>query len=116
MTVLFIQKESKVNLLTLRAITNKDKVNSLIEKKAWKSTLISEEKTLYLYVDKESLNYNFFYLSEYFVNFVRNNKERNYNIDIKSFISPSLSEELVIQAISEGILFGSHSEISYKSK
>jgi len=33
MTALFIQKESKVNLLTLCAITNKDKIHSLIEKK-----------------------------------------------------------------------------------
>jgi hypothetical protein len=33
MTVLFIQKAPKNSLLTLRAITIKDKVHSLIEKK-----------------------------------------------------------------------------------
>ncbi|WP_281267982.1 hypothetical protein [endosymbiont GvMRE of Glomus versiforme] len=36
------------------------------------------------------------------------NSERNWNVDIQSFATKNLSEEAVIQAVSEGILFGSH--------
>jgi len=107
MTALFIQKEPKVNLLTLRAITNKDKIHSLIEKKEWKTTLLSEKKTYYLYVNKESEDYNFHSLYNYFVNF-SGSSESNWNIDIQSFVSKKLGEEEIIQAVSEGILFGSH--------
>ncbi|CAI2167893.1 1488_t:CDS:10 [Funneliformis geosporum] len=72
-----IKKLEKVksNQLTLKAITDKDKLHPLIEKKAWKSTLISEEKICYF---------------------------------------KDLTEELIIQAISEGLLFGSHKTIDYK--
>ena len=115
MTALFIQKESKVNLLTLCAITNKDKIHSLIEKKEWKATLISEKKTCYLYLDKESSDYNFHSLYNYFVSFSSSN-ERNWNIDIQSFVSKTLGEEEVIQAITEGILFGTHQSIKFKKK
>jgi len=115
MTVLFIQKEPKVNLLTLRAITNKDKIHSLIEKKEWKTTLLSEKKTYYLYVNKESEDYNFNSLYNYFVNF-SGSSESNWNIDIQSFVSKKLGEEEIIQAVSEGILFGSHQSIKFKQE
>ncbi|CFW92909.1 Putative Cytosol aminopeptidase (fragment) [endosymbiont DhMRE of Dentiscutata heterogama] len=115
MTTLFIKKSPQSKLLTLCAITNKDKAHPLVEKKPWKTTLISEKKTLYLYIDKENEDYNFFNLYHFFVNFSGNN-ERSLNIDIQSFISKNLSEEEAIQAISEGILFGSHPKIRFSEK
>jgi leucyl aminopeptidase len=115
MTNLHIQSKKQKNLLNLKAVTKKDKISDLVEKKDGKITLISEEKTYYLYLDKQTEDYNFHKIYNFFVDFSRNNK-RNLNIEVSSFVSPKLSEELVIQAISEGILFGSHKEISYKSK
>ena len=113
MNTLSILAKSKNNLLTLKAITKKDKLHPLIEEKEWKTTLISETKTCYLYVNKESPDYNFSSLYDYFLVFGSNEK-KGWNIDIKSFISKNLSEELIIQAISEGVLFGSHKVITYK--
>jgi leucyl aminopeptidase len=115
MATLFIQKESKINLLTLLVITNKDKIHPLVEKKEWKSTLISEKKICYLYVNKEGIDYNFHSIYNYFVNF-SSHGERDWNIDIQSFVSKNLSEELVIQAISEGLLFGNHQPVNFKKK
>lgn len=115
MTVLFIQTKTKTNLLVLKAITGKEKTHLLIDKKDWKSTLISEAKTCYLYVNKESEDYNFHSIYNYFTNFASNN-ERNLNIDIQSFISKDLAEGKIIQAISEGILFGTHQKLNYKKQ
>jgi leucyl aminopeptidase len=113
MTNLFIQKEKKENALVLKAITDKEKFHLLIEKKDWKTTLISEENTCYLYVDKESEDYNFHSIYSYFVNF-SNDNERNWNIDINSFTTKNLLEKEIVQTISEGILFGSHQPIKFK--
>jgi len=113
MTALFIQSKLKNHLLTLKAITKKDKLPPLIEEKEWKTTLISEEEVCYWYVNKESLDYNFSSLYKNFVNLAKNS-ERSWNIDIQSFVSKNLSEKEVIQAISEGILFGTHRTINYK--
>src|SRR5436190_4851572 len=115
MTNLHIQTKQQKGLLNLKAVTEKEKFPALVEKKDGRITLISEEKTYYLYLDKQAENYNFHKVYNFFVDFSRNNK-RNLNIEVSSFISPKLSEELVIQAISEGILFGSHKMINYKSK
>ena len=115
MATLLIQARPKDGLLTLQVITSKDKIHPLIEKKNWKSTLISEKKTCYLYLNKESDDYNFTNLYNHFVNFSGSN-ERNWNIDIQSFVSQSLTEELVIQAVSEGILFGTHKSIKFKKE
>ena len=113
MSLLFIQAKVKSNQLTLKAITSKDKLHPLIEKKEWKSTLVSEEKVCYLYVKKESEDYNFSRIYDYFVSFAKGD-ERSWNIDVQSFTSKNLPEDLVIQAISEGLLFGSHKTIDYK--
>src|SRR3954465_6018881 len=109
MVKVYLQEKAKVNLLNFQVITgkNKGKLSPLIEKKEWRTTLISEEMTCYLYIDKESSDYNFHSLYDCFVNFSSSN-ERDWNIDIQTFISKQLGEEEVIQAISEGILFGSH--------
>jgi len=115
METLLIQTKPKNNLLILRAITSKDKIHSLIEKKEWKSTLISEEKVCYLYLDKENEDYNFNSIYNFFVSFASNN-ERGWNIDLQSFASKSLGEEAIIQAVSEGILFGSHQSIKFQQK
>ncbi|WNE41226.1 MAG: cytosol aminopeptidase [Mycoplasmataceae bacterium] len=113
--LLFVQKKPEVNSLTLKVITNKEKIHPLTEKRCWKSTLISEEKTYYLYLDKENEDYNFANLYQYFVNF-SNSNEIDLNVDIQSFVSDNLTEEKVIQAITEGIIFGSHRAINYKQK
>lgn len=115
MSRLFTQEKIKTNLLTLKVVTSKEKIHPLIEKKSWKSTLISEQNTCYLYLNKESNEYNFHSLFSYFANFANNN-ERSWNLDIQSFISKNLTEEKIIQAISEGILFGAHQPVEYKEK
>ena len=115
MVKIFSQEKIQSNFLTLKVITKKEKFNPLVEKKEWKSTLLSEEKTCYLFIDKESSSYNFHNIYEYFVNFV-NSSEKSWNVDIESFLVKGLSEEEIIQAISEGILFGSHQQISYKQQ
>src|SRR4051794_1507517 len=115
MSRLFIQEKLKTNLLVLKVVTNKEKIHSLIEKKSWKSTLISEQNICYLYLNKESNEYNFHSLFSYFANFANHN-ERSWNLDIQSFISKNLTEEKIIQAISEGILFGAHQPVEYKEQ
>ena len=114
-TNLRIQTKKQKDLLTLKAVTEKEKFPELVEKKDGKLTLISEEKTYYLYLDKQAGDYGFHKIYNFFVDFSLTNK-RDLNIEISSFVNPKLSEELVIQAISEGILFGSHKMIDYKSK
>lgn len=114
MVKLFIQENFQADLLIFKVITKKDKLHPLIEKKLGKITLISEEKTYYLYLDKEIPDYSFHFLSDFWATF-SNTNERNLNVAINSFTANNLSEELVIQAISEGILFGSHKTINYKS-
>jgi leucyl aminopeptidase len=112
-----LREKAKDNLLLLRAVTSKskEKLSPLIDKKEWRATLISEEKTCYLYVSEESNNYNFHNLYSYFVEFASNN-QKSWNIDVQSFLTKELSEEKVVQAISEGILFGSYQPINYKSR
>ena len=115
MTNLCIQSKKQKGLLNLRVVDRKGKTPNLVEKKDGKLTLVSEEKTYYLYLDKQAEDYNFHKIYNFFADFSLTNK-RDLNIEISSFVSPKLSEELVIQAISEGILFGSHKMIDYKSK
>ena len=115
MTNLCIQSKKQKDLLNLRVVDRKDKISNLVEKKDGKLTFISEEKTYYFYLDKQTEDYNFHKIYNFFADFSLTNK-RDLNIEISSFVSPKLSEELVIQAISEGILFGSHKMINYKSK
>ncbi|CAH1766126.1 3237_t:CDS:2 [Entrophospora sp. SA101] len=113
-TNLRIQDKKQKNLLTLKAITEKEKFPDLVEKKEGKITLISEEKTYYLYLNKQAADYNFHKIYNFFVNFSRNN-ERDINVEAKSFVSDNLKEETVIQAISEGVLFGGHSSVTCKT-
>lgn len=112
--VSIISEKNKVGLLTFKLITSKDKLHSLIKKKNWTTTLISEEKICYLFIDKESSDYNFSSLYDYFVG-LSSDSQRSWNIDTQSFVAKNLPEELAIQAISEGILFGTHQPINYKS-
>ncbi|CAI2161532.1 13837_t:CDS:2 [Funneliformis geosporum] len=75
MVEVYLQEKAKVNSLTFQAITGKDKgkLSPLVEKKEWRTTLISEEMACYLYIDKESINYNFQNLYDYFVRFATRN-------------------------------------------
>ncbi|RHZ36440.1 M17 family metallopeptidase [endosymbiont GvMRE of Glomus versiforme] len=111
---LHIQDKKQKDLLTLKAITEKEKFPSLVEKKDSKLTLISEEETYYLYLNKQAEDYNFHKIYNFFVNFSQEN-ERNLNIDVKSFVTPNLKEEIILQAIIEGTLFGGYSSATYKT-
>lgn len=111
--ILHVQDKKQKNLLTLKAVTEKEKFPDLVEKKEGKLTLISEEKTYYLYLNKQAGDYNFHKIYNFFVNFSHNN-ERDINVEVKSFVSDNLKEETVIQAISEGVLFNIYPSITYK--
>src|SRR4051794_9927163 len=96
-----IEKKFQKDLLTLKVVTEKEKFPELVKKKDGQVTLISETKTYYLYFNKKE-HYNFHKIYDFFVAFASKN-EWDINIDINSFIAPNLTEELVLQAISEGI-------------
>src|SRR3954463_7279124 len=113
MTNLHTQTKPQKGLLNLKAVTEKEKFPELVEKKEGKLTLISEEKTYYLYLNKQVEDYNFHKIYNFFASFSKINQQ-SINIDIKSLVSPNLNEELTLQAVSEGILFGSHQTINYK--
>ncbi len=112
--LLFINKKSNPKNLNLKLVGKEEKLSSsLIEKKDGMITLISEDRTYYLCLDKNSEDYNFQKIYDFFVDFCKNN-ERDLNIDIKSFTNSKLNEDSVLQAVSEGILFGTHKVIEYK--
>lgn len=108
-----IQKKVQKDFLTLKVITEKEKFPSLVEKNDSQITLISEEKTYYLYFNKKE-GYNFHKVYNFFVAFANKN-ERDINIEVNSFITNNLKEETILQAIIEGILYGSHHSITYKT-
>src|SRR6185369_17514212 len=106
MTNLHVQAKHQKGLLNLKVVTEKEKFPVLVEKKDGRITLISEEKTYYLYLDKQNEDYNFHKIYNFFVSFAKDN-QKSINIEVKTFATPKLNEELILQAISEGILFGS---------
>ena len=57
-----IQDKKEKDLLTLKVITEKEKFPELVEKKDAKLTLISEEKTYYLYLKGSFFVSRTFYL------------------------------------------------------
>lgn len=114
MANLHIQTKKKKDSLSLKAVSKDEKFPDLVEKQEDKITFVSEEKTYYVYLNKQEEGYNFHKVYNLFVNFSQKNK-RNLNIEISSFLSPELKEELIIQAVSEGLLFGSHQTINYKT-
>ena len=114
MTNLHIQTKQQKDLLTLRVVTEKEKFPALVEKKDGRITLISEEKNYYLYLDKKTEDYNFHKIYNFFVSFIKDN-QKSINIEIKSFVTAELKEELILQAIAEGLLFGAHQAIDYKT-
>jgi leucyl aminopeptidase len=97
---LHIQTKQQKSLLNLKSVTEKEKFPTLVEKKEGKTTLISEEKTYYLYLNKQAEDYNFHKIYNFFVSFTKDN-QKSINIDIKSFTSSNLDEELVLQAVVE---------------
>jgi hypothetical protein len=115
MTNLYIQNKQQKGLLNLKVVTEKEKFPALVEKKDGKLTLISEEKTYYLYLNKQSAEYDFHKIYNFFAAFAKEN-QKLINIEVKSFTTPNLNEELVLQAISEGVLFGIHKAVEWKQK
>ena len=55
MANLYIQTKQQKDLLNLKVVVEKEKFPDLVEKKESKITLISEEKTYYLYLNKTIL-------------------------------------------------------------
>src|SRR4051794_25141114 len=114
MTNFHIQNKQQKGLLNLKAVTEKEKIPALVEKKEGKVTLISEEKAYYLYLEKQAEDYNFDKVYNFFVSFAKDN-QKSINIEVKSFVSNNLNEDLILQAIAEGLLFGAHQTINYKT-
>lgn len=112
--MLLLNENFNNDLLTLKAIFKDDKLPKFINKTDGKVTLISEEKKLYLFFEnKEKLTFQKIYQA--ILEFVSCNKF-DINIDSLSFKTDKIDEDIVIQCISEAILFKTHTEISYKQK
>src|SRR5436309_7300339 len=90
--ILHVQNKQQKDLLNLKAVTEKEKFPALVEKKEGKITLISEEKTYYLYSDKQAEDYNFHKIYNFFVAFAKEN-QKSINIEVKTFVTPNLNEE-----------------------
>lgn len=104
-----------VHGLKLVAIT-KDQINNpLIVKIPNHITLISEEKTYYLYLgEKNTWNRNA--ITNYFNKINNCLIDQNLDIDVKSFTNNSISEEEVLQTIYEALLFANTELYTLKTK
>jgi len=98
--------------LTLKAITKSNNLNSLIIQESGATTLISEEKTIYLYIENTKCIQS---LKELIEKFIVSNKY-NLNIDINSFLSIFDKKEEAFQAVVESILFSNHKQFEMKLK
>ncbi len=75
--------------LTLKCVFYNEVQNDLIIKENFKDTLISDEKTLYIYIDKHQ-KHDYFELYRKLLSFFEKNKY-NLNIDVESFSNSELS-------------------------
>src|SRR5437763_9848856 len=98
MNNLHIQTKQQKGLLNLKVVAEKEKFPVLVEKKKGKITLISEEKTYYLYLKKQAEDYNFHSIYNFFVFFAKDN-QKLINSDFKYFVSKILYKELVLYYI-----------------
>lgn len=106
---------SKLDLkLKLVAVFDNKVPHEFIIKEKNKLTLISENKTYYLYLgDSELLTRNDIY--NFFVTFSKNNSQ-DLDIDVNSFVTSNLAENIILQTIYEALWFGTSKEYTLKSK
>ena len=112
---ILLNVSSKLELKLKLTAVFADKVpHELIAKEKNKLTLISEDKTYYLYLgDSKGLTRNDVY--NFFVNFSSNNSQ-DLDIDVKSFVTSNLNESILLQTIYEALWFGTFKEYTLKSK
>lgn len=100
--------------LKLTAVFANKVVHELVVKEKNKLTLISEDKTYYLYLgNSKSLTRNDVY--NFFVAFSKSNNQ-DLDIDVKSFVTNNFDESVLLQIIYEALWFGSCQEYTLKSK
>lgn len=110
-----ISKE-KTYQLKLVAVTKNNLPNDLIAKINNKITLISEEKTYFLYLgEKNQLTKNS--LTKLFIKIISTKElQQDTDIDVKSFTNDKLNEGQVLQIIYEAILYSQHQGYTLKTK
>ncbi|AGM26470.1 leucyl aminopeptidase [Spiroplasma syrphidicola EA-1] len=97
--------------LTLKAVFKEDELNPLIIKESNRTTLISEDKTIYAYFDKAL---DFKTVTKFICNFIKTNKY-NVNIDIDSFKKGAQENSCVGRAIMESVFYADYEEFSLKT-
>ncbi|QEH62345.1 leucyl aminopeptidase [Spiroplasma chinense] len=98
--------------LTLKACTKDSNVNSVVLKEAGVSTLVAEEKTIYLCVDAKA---DLEALKKLVEGFVANNKY-DLNVDLNSFVEVFENKEEVFQVLTESFMFWSHQVFEMKKE
>lgn len=103
--------ENKKYRLTLKVVSNNEKINPLVIKENFTFTLISEENKIYLYLeDKTKINY--YQLKEKLLNYFKNVK---YDLDICVESFPFKVTKMV-ELLCDVILYSRHQTFNYKSK
>ncbi|ALD66863.1 M17 family metallopeptidase [Spiroplasma cantharicola] len=107
-----ITSNKKEFTLTLKAVNSKDKLNELVVKENGVTSLISEDKTLYYFLnDKPCLRE----LGDSLEAIIKSNKY-DLNVNVESFASKFKSEEAAFQKVVETIMFAAHKEFEMKEK
>ena len=97
--------------LTLKAIFENDQVNDLVIKENERATLISEDKTIYVYFEKP-LTFKAVY--KFITNFTKTNKY-NINIDVDSFKKNAEPNSHLFKALAEGLYYSLNKNYSLKT-
>lgn len=110
-----LQISSKVQLALKLTAVFADKIpHELTVKQKNKLTLISENKTYYVYLgENKELTRNDVY--DFFLCFSSTNTQ-DLDIDVQSFVSSNLDESVLLQTIYEALWFGSAEEYTLKTK
>ncbi len=98
--------------VTLKACNENNTKNELIVKEAGVGTLISEEKTIYLFIGKGNCKSS---LRKHLEAFISSNKY-NMNVDVESFLEMFEVKEEAFQTVVETIMFAAHEQIDFKSE
>ncbi|WP_342258790.1 M17 family metallopeptidase [Spiroplasma endosymbiont of Dioctria linearis] len=107
-----ITNNKKEFTLTLKAVGSKDKLNELVVKENGVTSLISEDKTLYYFLnDKPCLRE----LGDSLEAIIKSNKY-DLNVNVESFASKFKNEEEAFQKVVETIMFAAHKEFEMKEK
>lgn len=96
-----ISLNDKKQYLTLKAVFKDEKINPLIIQENGITTLISEQKIIYVFFEKLLTFKN----AEYFIKkFIETNKY-NLNIDVNSFKSKTKEKNCIFKALTNGIFY-----------